>query len=104
MMHVPINIRLKLYCSVIRPFVVYSCETWVHKRSIIQRLSVFERKMLRKISGPTKEDNVIWRIETNKELDELINHRNIINYVNVQRWSWFGHIIRLPETSIARKI
>ena len=72
--------KLKFYWSVIRPIVVYGFETWVLKESIIQRLSVFERKMLRKIFGPTKEDNVIWRIKTNKEFDELLNHQNIINY------------------------
>jgi hypothetical protein len=66
---------------VIRPVVVYGCETWVLKESIIQGLSVFERKILRKLSGTTKEDNGIWRIKTNKGLDELIKHQNIINYV-----------------------
>jgi len=67
--------RLKLYWSAIRPIVVYGCETWVLKESIIQKLSVFERK----IFGPTKEANGICGIKTNKELDELIKHRNIIN-------------------------
>jgi len=33
------------------------------------------------IFEPTKEDNGNWRIKTNIELDELIKHRNIINYV-----------------------
>ena len=70
----------------------------------IQKLSVFERKILRKIFGPTKEANGIWRIETNKELDELIKHRNIINYVKAQRLSWFGHINRMPESSIIKRI
>jgi len=55
--------------------------------SIIQRLSVIERKILRKIFGPTKEDSGKWRIKTNIELDELIKHRNIINYVKAQRLS-----------------
>jgi len=96
--------KLKLYLSVIRPTVVYGCETWVLKESIIQRLSVFERKILRKIFGPTKEDNGNWRIKTNKELDELIKHRNIINYVKAQRLSWFGQMNRMPETSIVNKI
>ena len=41
---------------------------------------MFERKILRKIFGPTKEDNGNWRIKTNIELDELIKHGNIINY------------------------
>jgi len=62
--------KLKLYWSVIRPTVVYGCETWVLKESIIYELSVFERKILRKISGPSKAANGIWRIKTNKELDE----------------------------------
>jgi hypothetical protein len=89
--------KLKLYWSVIRPVVVYGCETWVLKESM-QRLSVSERKILRKIFGPTKEDNGNWRIKTNIELDELIKHRNVINYVKAQRLSWFGH------TSIVKKI
>ena len=96
--------KLKLYWSVIRPTVVYGCETWVLKESIIQKLSVFERKILRKIFGPTKEANGIWRTKTNKELDELIKHGNIINYVKAQRLSWFGHINRMPETSIVKTI
>jgi len=58
---------------------------------ITQKLSVFERKILRKIFGPTKEFNGIWRIKTNKELDELIKHRSITNYVTAQRSSLFGH-------------
>jgi len=86
---------LKLYWSVIRPIVVCGCETWVLKESIIQELSVFERKILRKIFGPTKEANGIWRIKTNMELDELIKYRNIINYVKTQRLSWFGHTNRM---------
>ena len=73
--------KLKLYWSVIRPTVVYGYETWVLKESIIQRLSVFEREIVRRIFWPSKEDNGIWSIKANKELEELINHRNIINYI-----------------------
>ena len=79
--------KLKVYWSVIRPVAVYGCETWVLKESIIQKLSAFEWKILRKIFGPTKEANGIWRIKTNKELDELIEHWNIINYVKAQQLS-----------------
>jgi len=77
---------------------------WVLNESIIQKLSVFERKILRKIFGPTKEASGIWGIETNKELDGLITHRNIINYVKAKRLSWFGHINRMPETGIVKRI
>ena len=65
---------------------------------------MFERKILRKIFGPTKEANGIWRIKTNKKLDELIKHRNIINCVKAQRSGWFGHINRMPETGTVKRI
>jgi hypothetical protein len=45
--------KLKLWWSVIRPTAVYGCETWVLKGSIMQKLNVFERKVLQKIFGPT---------------------------------------------------
>jgi hypothetical protein len=69
-----------------------------------QKLSVFEKKILRKIFGPTKEANGIWRIKTNKELEEFIKHWNIINYVKAERLSWFGHINKMPETSIVNPL
>jgi len=34
--------------------VTYISETWVLKETIIQELYVFERKILRRIFGPTK--------------------------------------------------
>ena len=92
--------KLKLYWTVIRPVVVYGCETRVLKENIIQKLSVFEREILRKVFGPTKKKGGSWKIKTNIELDKLIEHRNIINYVKAQRLSWYGHIYRKPETSM----
>ena len=76
---------MKLYCSIIRPTVTYGCETWVLKETIKNKLMVFERKVLRRIFGPTKERDGTWRIKTNDELNELIRHKNIIiNYIKAQ--------------------
>ena len=70
---------------------------WVLKETIIQKLLVFETKILRRIFGPTKE-NQIWRVKPNEELDKLIKHKNVINYIKAQRVSWFGHVQRMPDT------
>jgi hypothetical protein len=64
---------------------------------------VFERKILRRIFGPTKE-NQILRVKTNEELDKLITHKNIINYIKTQRLSWFGHVQKMPDTRTVKKI
>ena len=45
--------------------VTYASETWVLKKNIIQKLLVFERKIVRGIFGPMKE-NQTWRIKTMK--------------------------------------
>ena len=73
------------------------------EETIIQKLLVFERKILRRIFGPTKE-NQIWRIKTNEELDKLIKHKNIVNHFKAQRLSWFGHVQRMPDTRTVNKI
>jgi hypothetical protein len=73
------------------------------KENIMQKLLVFERKILRGIFGPTKE-NQTKRIKNNEELDKLIKHENIFNYIKAQRLSWFGHIQRMPEARGTKKI
>jgi len=89
--------KLKLYWTLIRPIVTYACETWVLKENIIQKLVIFERKILRKIFGPTKEVNGLWRIKTNEELDELIKRKDIIRFIKSQRLKWLGHVERMPN-------
>jgi hypothetical protein len=47
---------MKLYWIITRPIVTYACETWVLKETMKNKLMVFERKVLRKIFGPTKKE------------------------------------------------
>jgi hypothetical protein len=58
----------------------------VYYRSVsseINTLLVFEWKILWKIFGPSTE-NDSWRMKTNQELNQLINHKNIINFIRAQ--------------------
>jgi hypothetical protein len=60
--------------------------------------------VLRTIFGPTKGRDGTWRIKTNDELDALIRHKNIINLIKAQRLSWFGHLHRMPEERVVRRV
>jgi hypothetical protein len=95
--------KFKLYWSIIRPTVTHVCETWVLKERT-KKLMVFERKVLTKMFGRTKERDGTWRIKTNDELDKLIRHKNITNYIKAQRLSCFGHLHRMPEERIVKKL
>ena len=48
--------------------------------------------------------NGIWRIKTNQELDKIIKHKKIINFIRAQRLEWLGHIERMQETRMIKAI
>jgi len=54
-------------------------------------LSLFERKVLRCIFG-AKQENETWRKRYNYELYETFNASNIVNYIEVKRLAWAGHL------------
>jgi len=77
---------------------------WVPKENIKTKLRVFKRKALRRIYGPTKESDGTWRIKLNEELNRLIGNKNIINYIKAQRLAWFGHVHRMPDNSMVKRV
>jgi hypothetical protein len=66
-------------------------------------LAVFERKILRKMYGPVKE-NELWRIRRNDELEDIIKGENIVRFIKSQRIRWLGHIERMQDTAIPKKM
>jgi hypothetical protein len=74
------------------------------KETIKNKLMVFERKVLRRIFGPTNEGDGTWRIKTNDELDKLIRHKNIINHIKAQILSCLGHLHRMPEEKMVKRV
>jgi hypothetical protein len=69
-----------------------------------KKLTIFERKILRRIFGPTKQKDGTWRTKTNEELYHLIKHNNIINQITAQRLSWYGHVQRMSDDRMVKKI
>ena len=56
------SVKIRLYKTIIRPTVTYGAETWTLTSKIEKMLMTWERKILRKIYGPTKEKGQ-WRIK-----------------------------------------
>jgi hypothetical protein len=64
---------------------------------------VFERKIFRRMYGPKYEDGE-WKIRTNRELEELNKGKNIVKWIKGQRRSWLGHLERMEEDRMPKKI
>jgi hypothetical protein len=95
--------KLKFYRTLIRHIVTYASETWVLKENSIKHM-IFGRKILRKIFGPTKELNGLWRIKINGELDDLIQQKYIMMFIKYQRIKWLGHVERMPKNREVTRI
>jgi len=68
-----------------------------------QALLIFERKIFRRIYG-AKYENGEWKSQTNRELEEMSNGENIVKCIKGQRISWLGHLERMEDDGVPKKI
>jgi hypothetical protein len=64
---------------------------------------IFERKIMRKIFGPTRKDDGYWRIKTNQEINYILKGQNIIGFIKKQRLNWLGHVESMAEDTIVQR-
>jgi hypothetical protein len=61
------------------------------------RLRVFENRVLRKIYGPKREKDGLWRKLHNDELHSLYSSLNIVMVIKSRRMGWAGHVARMGD-------
>jgi hypothetical protein len=64
---------------------------------------VFERKIFIRIYG-AKGENGEWKSRMNRELEEMSKGENIVRWIKGQRISWLGHLERMEEDRMTKKI
>jgi hypothetical protein len=87
----------------IRPVVSYGAEAWTMTKKEEHAVLIFERKIFRRIYGP-KYENGEWKSRTNRELEEINGGENIVKWIKGQRISWLGHLERMEEDRMPKKI
>ena len=97
------NSKLQIYRTLVSPVVTYGSESWTLAMEEGTALAVFETKILRKIYGPVKE-NELWRTQQNDELEAIIKGENIVRFIKCQRIRWLGHIERMQGTAIPKEM
>jgi hypothetical protein len=85
--------------------ILYGCETWPLILREEQRLRVFEKRVLRRILGP-KRDEVTggWRKLHNEELHNLYFPPSIIRIIGSRRMRFAEHAARMEAKRNAYRI
>jgi hypothetical protein len=75
-------VKIKIYKTIIFPVVLYECETWSSTLREKYRLVVFENRVLKRISGPKRDEILVgWRKLHNEKLHNLCSSPNIIRMI-----------------------
>jgi len=70
-----------------------------------KQMNIFERKVYRRILGPVYEnEKETWRILTNKEIYAVVKKLTITETVRLNRLHWFGHLQRMEENRIPKRV
>jgi len=80
-----------------------ACFPWVLSKQDEHRLSIFERKILRRIYGPVI-DGGRWRIRTNQELYQLCGENDVVKFCKLCRLRWAGHVICQDDDDLSRRV
>ena len=100
-----LDLKIKIYRTIILPVVLYGCETWSLILRQERRLRVFENRVLRRVFGP-KRDKVTaeWRKLHNEKLSDLYSLPNIVQVVKSRRMRWAGHVARMGEGRVVHRV
>jgi hypothetical protein len=82
----------------------YAPEARVLKENMTHKLMTFERKITRKIFGPTRINDGYWRIKTSQELNDILKGQKLIGFIKKQRVNRLGHVESMAEDNIVQKI
>lgn len=67
------NIKHQIYRTLIRPVIIYGCETWILVKFEQNKLLIFESKILRRIFGLYHDEETgEWRIRKMTNLNSYI--------------------------------
>jgi hypothetical protein len=85
--------------------ILYGCETWSLTLREEHRLRVFENKVLRRISGPKRDEVTVgWGKLHNEELRDLYSSPSIIRIIKSRRMRWAGHVAQMGENRNAYRL
>ena len=98
--------RISILNSLVRSRLTYGCQTWMLTLARKDRLDSTYCSMVRKmVRGGYKRKPNEWGYQfTNANLLELAKTEAVSSFVGRQRKHYLGHVIRMPNTSMVKRM
>jgi hypothetical protein len=88
---------------VVLSVLLYSCEAWALKISLLTKLRSFHNRCVRAIAGVN-----MWKVRefriTCEEVLKKVGLRTIEVYIHRRQLRWVGHVSRMPWSRLPRKL
>ena len=96
------NIKIKIYRTIILPFILYGCETWSLTLREESRLRASDNRVLRRTFGPSREElTQEWRKLHKEELNDLYSLPVLIRVIKSRRIIWVVDVTRMGKRKCA---
>ncbi len=90
--------KFRIFKSHVESIFTYNCELWTLTKKHEESIDIFQRKLMRRILNLNWQDKV-----SNDKLYKRTNSVPWSQIVKRRRLTWYGHLLRLPEDTSARK-
>ena len=92
--------------TIIDKTLTYVSETWTLTKRDTKQTYIFEMKVYRRILGPVYDnEKENWSILTNKEMYATVKKNPTkIETIRLNRLRWFGHVQRMEENRIPKRV
>ena len=99
------KLKLRLKNTVIDKTLTYASETGTVTERSRKQLNSCESNVYRRILGPVCDnEKENWSILTNKEIYARVKNATIIETIRLNRLRWFGHVQRMGENRIPKRV
>jgi len=92
------KLKVLIYKTVIRPVLLYGCETWPVTETLVKKISACEMRMLRYCLGVSWEEH-----RRNVDIRKEARVVGIADMMRRKRLAWYGHVCRREEDSDVRR-
>ncbi len=101
---VSLRTKLRLVNALVYPVLLYGAEVWTIKKADQNKLEAFEMRCYRKVLNISWQDKI-----RNDEVLARISRvsspaRNIISRIKDAQLSWFGHVARMDNNRLPKRI